>query len=149
MEKTFAMIKPDAVQRGLVGTIISRYEAKGLRVAAMKIMQVTEDIAKQHYAEHVEKPFFPGLLSYITSGPVVALVLEGKNAVAEVRKLNGATNPLEAACGTIRGDFAQEVGRNVVHGSDSVASAEREIAIYFGSEEVLDYDYLPAQCMFE
>ena len=130
MEKTFAMIKPDAVQRGLVGTIISRYEAKGLRIAAMKIMQVTDELARQHYAEHVNKPFFPGLLSYITSGPVVALVLEGKNAVAEVRKLNGATNPLEAACGTIRGDFAQEVGRNVVHGSDSVESAAREIAIY-------------------
>ena len=149
MEKTFAMIKPDAVQRGLVGAIISRYEAKGLRIAAMKIMQVTEDIAKQHYAEHVEKPFFPGLLSYITSGPVVALVLEGKNAVAEVRKLNGATNPLEAACGSIRGDFAQEVGRNVVHGSDSVESAEREIAIYFGNDEVLEYDHLPAKWMFE
>ena len=149
MEKTFAMIKPDAVQRGLVGTIISRYEAKGLRVAAMKIMQVTEEIARQHYAEHVEKPFFPGLLAYITSGPVVALVLEGKNAVAEVRKLNGATNPLEAACGTIRGDFAQEVGRNVVHGSDSVASAEREIAISFGEDEVLDYEHLPAKWLFE
>lgn len=149
MEKTFAMIKPDAVQRGLVGNIIARYEAKGLRVAGMKIMQVTEEIAKQHYAEHVEKPFFPGLLSYITSGPVVALVLEGKNAVAEVRKMNGATNPLEAACGTIRGDFAQEVGRNVVHGSDSVESAAREIAIYFGENEVLEYDYLPAKWMFE
>ena len=149
MEKTFAMIKPDAVQRGLVGTIISRYEAKGLRVAGMKIMQVTEEIAKQHYAEHVEKPFFPGLLSYITSGPVVALVLEGKNAVAEVRKMNGATNPLEAACGTIRGDFAQEVGRNVVHGSDSVESAAREIAIYFNDNEVLEYDYLPAKWLFD
>ena len=149
MEKTFAMIKPDAVQRGLVGTIISRYEAKGLRVAGMKIMQVTEEIAKQHYAEHVEKPFFPGLLSYITSGPVVALVLEGKNAVAEVRKMNGATNPLEAACGTIRGDFAQEVGRNVVHGSDSVESAAREIDIYFNDNEVLEYDYLPAKWLFE
>lgn len=149
MEKTFAMIKPDAVQRGLVGTIIGRYEAKGLRVAGMKIMQVTEEIAKQHYAEHVEKPFFPGLLSYITSGPVVALVLEGKNAVAEVRKMNGATNPLEAACGTIRGDFAQEVGRNVVHGSDSVESAAREIAIYFNDNEVLEYDYLPAKWLFE
>lgn len=143
MEKTFAMIKPDAVQRGLAGTIISRYEAKGLRIAAMKIMQVTDELARQHYAEHVNKPFFPGLLSYITSGPVVALVLEGKNAVAEVRKLNGATNPLEAACGTIRGDFAQEVGRNVVHGSDSVESAAREIAIYFDEKEVLDYEYLP------
>ena len=149
MEKTFAMIKPDAVQRGLVGTIISRYEAKGLRVAGMKIMQVTEEIAKQHYAEHVEKPFFPGLLSYITSGPVGALVLEGKNAVAEVRKMNGATNPLEAACGTIRGDFAQEVGRNVVHGSDSVESAAREIAIYINDHEVLEYDYLPAKWLFE
>lgn len=149
MEKTFAMIKPDAVQRGLVGTIISRYEAKGLRVAAMKIMQVTDELARQHYAEHVNKPFFPGLLSYITSGPVVALVLEGKNAVAEVRKLNGATNPLEAACGTIRGDFAQEVGRNVVHGSDSVESAAREIAIYFDEKEVLDYEYLPEKWLFE
>lgn len=149
MEKTFAMIKPDGVQRGLVGTIISRYEAKGLRIAAMKLMQVTDEMAKQHYAEHVEKPFFPGLLSYITSGPVVALVLEGKNAVAEVRKLNGATNPLEAACGTIRGDFAQEVGRNVVHGSDSVVSAEHEIAIYFGKDEILNYEHLPAKWMFE
>lgn len=149
MEKTFAMIKPDAVQRGLAGTIISRYEAKGLRIAAMKIMQVTDELARQHYAEHVNKPFFPGLLSYITSGPVVALVLEGKNAVAEVRKLNGATNPLEAACGTIRGDFAQEVGRNVVHGSDSVESASREIAIYFDEKEVLDYEYLPEKWLFE
>ena len=149
MEKTFAMIKPDAVQRGLVGTIISRYEAKGLRIAAMKIMKVTDELARQHYAEHVNKPFFPGLLSYITSGPVVALVLEGKNAVAEVRKLNGATNPLEAACGTIRGDFAQEVGRNVVHGSDSVESAAREIAIYFDEKEVLDYEYLPEKWLFE
>ncbi len=149
MEKTFAMIKPDAVQRGLVGPIISRYEAKGLRIAGMKIMQVTEEIAKQHYAEHVEKPFFPGLLQYITSGPVVALVLEGKNAVEEVRKMNGATNPLQAACGTIRGDYAQEVGRNVVHGSDSVASAEREIAIYFTEDEVLDYEHLPAKWLFE
>ena len=149
MEKTFAMSNLMQYREELVGAIISRYEAKGLRIAAMKIMQVTEDIAKQHYAEHVEKPFFPGLLSYITSGPVVALVLEGKNAVAEVRKLNGATNPLEAACGTIRGDFAQEVGRNVVHGSDSVESAEREIAIYFGNDEVLEYDHLPAKWMFE
>ena len=149
MEKTFAMIKPDAVQRGLAGTIISRYEAKGLRIAAMKIMQVTDELARQHYAEHVNKPFFPGLLSYITSGPVVALVLEGKNAVAEVRKLNGATNPLEAACGTIRGDFAQEVGRNVVHGSDSVESAAREIAIYFDEKEVLDYEYLPEKWLSE
>ena len=149
MEKTFAMIKPDAVQRGLTGEILKRYEQKGLRIAGMKIMNVTEELAKQHYAEHVNKPFFPGLLEYITSGPVVALVLEGKNAVAEVRKMNGATNPLEAACGTIRGDFAQEVGRNVVHGSDSVESAANEIAIYFAPEEVLDYTYLPNTWLYE
>ncbi len=149
MEKTFAMIKPDAVQRGLVGPIISRYEAKGLRIAGMKMLQVTEEMAREHYAEHVGKPFFPGLLEYITSGPVVALVLEGKNAVAEVRKLNGATNPLEAACGTIRGDYAQEVGRNVVHGSDSAESAAREIAIYFDEDEILEYAHLPAEWLFE
>ncbi len=149
MEKTFAMIKPDAVQRGLVGTILARYEAKGLRVAAMKLMSVTDEMAKQHYAEHVEKPFFPGLLQYITSGPVVALVLEGKHAVEEVRKLNGATNPLNAAFGTIRGDFAQETGRNVVHGSDSVESAEREIAIYFGADEVIEGEHLAAKWMYE
>ncbi len=149
MEKTFAMIKPDGVQRGLAGAIISRYEAKGLRIAGMKLMMVTEELARAHYAEHVEKPFFPGLLEYITSGPVLALVLEGKHAVAEVRKMNGATNPREAACGTIRGDFAQDTGRNVVHGSDSVESAEREIAIYFGSDELLDYAYLPAKWLYE
>ena len=149
MEKTFAMIKPDGVLRSLVGNIIARYEAKGLRVAGMKIMQVSEAQAAQHYAEHVEKPFYPGLVSYITSGPVVALVLEGKNAVEEVRKINGATNPLNAACGTIRGDFGQEVGRNVVHASDSVDSAAREIAIYFNADEVLEYDYLPNKWLFE
>lgn len=149
MEKTFAMIKPDAVQRGLVGEILSRYEQKGLRIAGLKIMNVTEELARKHYAEHVNKSFFPGLLEYITSGPVVALVLEGKNAVAEVRKMNGATNPLEAACGTIRGDFAQEVGRNVVHGSDSVESAANEIAIYFSDEEVLAFDYLPNTWLYE
>ena len=149
MEKTFAMIKPDALQRGLAGAIISRYEAKGLRIAAMKLMMVTEEMAHQHYAEHTEKPFFKGLVEYITSGPVVALVVEGRNAVAEVRKINGATNPLNAACGTIRGDFAQDTGRNVVHGSDSVESAKREIAIYFNENEVLDYTYLPEKWLYE
>ena len=149
MEKTFAMIKPDAVQRGLVGEIIRRYEQKGLRIAGMKVMMVTEELAMKHYAEHVNKPFFPGLKDYMTSGPVVALVLEGKNAVAEVRKINGSTNPLDAACGTIRGDFAQEVGRNVVHGSDSVESAANEISIYFTPEEVLDFDFLPNKWLYE
>lgn len=149
MEKTFVMLKPDALQRGLAGTIINRYEAKGLRIAAMKMMMVTEEQARQHYAEHTEKPFFAELMAYITSSPVIVMVLEGKHAVAEVRKLNGATSPLEAACGTIRGDFAQETGRNIVHGSDSVQSAEREIAIYFHENELADYDYLPAKWLYE
>ena len=149
MEKTFAMIKPDALQRGLAGAIISRYEAKGLRIAAMKLMMVTEEMAHLHYAEHRGKPFFKGLVKYITSGPVVALVVEGRNAVAEVRKINGVTNPLNAACGTIRGDFAQDTGRNAVHGSDSVESAKREIAIYFNENEVLDYTYLPEKWLYE
>ena len=149
MERTFAMIKPDGVQRGLAGEIIARYERKGLRIVGMKIMQVTEEIANAHYAEHIGKPFFKGLVEYITSAPVVALVLEGANAVAEVRKMNGATNPANADMGTIRGDYAQEVGRNIVHGSDSVESAEREIAIYFKPEELLNYDYLPSKWLFE
>lgn len=149
MERTFAMIKPDGVARGLVGEIVARYEAKGLRVVGMKLMQVTDEIANAHYEEHINKPFFPGLKAYITSGPVVALVLEGTNAVAEVRKMNGATKPLEAACGTIRGDFGQEVGRNVVHGSDSVESAAREIAIYFNEAELLDYENLAGKWLFE
>ena len=138
MEKTFAMIKPDGVQRSLVGNIIARYEAKGLRVAGMKIMQVSNEQAAQHYAEHVEKPFYPGLVSYITSGPVVALVLEGKNAVEEVRKINGATNPLNAACGTIRGDFGTNSMLNICHASDSPESAEAEIKRFFKPEELFD-----------
>ena len=149
MERTFAMIKPDGVQRGLSGEIIARYEKKGLRIVGMKIMNVTEEIANAHYEEHIGKPFFKGLVEYITSGPVVALVLEGNGAVAAVRKMNGATNPANAELGTIRGDYAQEVGRNVVHGSDSVESAEREIAIYFKPEELLDYDYLPNKWLYE
>ena len=149
MERTFAMIKPDAVARGLTGEIIKRYEAKGLRIVGMKFMMVTEEIANAHYAEHIGKPFFQGLKEYITSGPVVALVLEGTHAVTEVRKMNGSTKPFEAVCGTIRGDYGQDVGRNVVHGSDSLASAEREIAIYFKDEELLDYENLAAKWLYE
>ena len=149
MEKTFAMIKPDGVQRGLAGEILSRYEKKGLRIVAMKLMNVTEEMANSHYEEHKSKPFFNGLVSYIMSGPVIALVLEGANAVETVRKINGSTNPLNADMGTIRGDFGQEVGRNVVHASDSVDSAKREIAIYFNDAELLDYDYLPNKWLYE
>ncbi|WP_079932626.1 nucleoside-diphosphate kinase [Carboxydocella sp. ULO1] len=140
MERTFVMIKPDGVQRNLVGEILARYEKKGYKLLAMKLMRVTEELAHQHYAEHVGKPFFPGLVEYITSGPVVALVLGGKGVVVGVRAMNGATNPANAAPGTIRGDYGIEVGRNVVHASDSVESAEREIAIYFKEEEILAYE---------
>lgn len=149
MERTFAMIKPDGVARGLTGEIIKRYQSKGLRIVGMKFMMVTEEIASAHYAEHVNKPFFQDLKKYITSGPVVALVLEGNNAVAEVRKMNGATKPVDAACGTIRGDFALEIGRNVVHGSDSTESAAREIAIYFSKKDLIEYENPAAKWIYE
>ena len=139
MEKTYVMVKPDGVQRNLVGEIISRFESKGFKLAALKLMQLDADVAGEHYAEHVGKPFFPGLLEYITSGPVVAMVLQGKGVVDEVRKMVGKTNPREADPGTIRGDFGLEIGRNVIHAADSPASAEREIGIYFKKEEILDY----------
>ena len=139
MEKTYVMVKPDGVQRNLVGEIISRFESKGFKLAALKLMQLDADVAREHYAEHVGKPFFPGLLEYITSGPVVAMVLQGKGVVDEVRKMVGKTNPREADPGTIRGDFGLEIGRNVIHAADSPASAEREIGIYFKKEEILDY----------
>jgi len=134
------MIKPDGVQRNLIGKIISRFEEKGLKIAALKLMRLDEKTAREHYKEHVNKPFFPGLLEYITSGPVVAMVLEGKNAVDEVRKMMGKTNPQEALPGTIRGDFGLEIGRNVIHGADSKESAQREISLYFSSDEILSYD---------
>ncbi|NLK00418.1 MAG: nucleoside-diphosphate kinase [Clostridia bacterium] len=139
MDKTFVMIKPDGVQRNLIGRIISRFEDKGLRVAAIKFLRLDEEMARKHYEEHVEKPFFPGLLEYITSGPVVAMVLEGRAVVEEVRKMMGATNPKEALPGTIRGDFGIEIGRNIIHGADSPESAQREIGIYFGEEDLVPY----------
>ncbi len=149
MEQTFVMIKPDGVQRGLVGEIIARFEKKGLKIKGLKLIKVTEELAAQHYREHQGKPFYPGLIQYITSGPVVVMVVEGSNAVKEVRKLNGATNPLDALPGTIRGDFAQDIGRNVVHGSDSIESAQREISIYFDADEIQDYEYLPSRWLYE
>ncbi|NLT94987.1 MAG: nucleoside-diphosphate kinase [Clostridia bacterium] len=149
MEQTFVMIKPDGVQRGLVGEIIARFEKKGLKIKGLKLIKVSEEQAAAHYQEHQGKPFYPGLINYVTSGPVVVMVVEGVNAVKEVRKLNGATNPLEALPGTIRGDFAQDIGRNVVHGSDSAESAQREINIYFQPDEICDYDYLPSRWLYE
>ena len=139
IERTFVMVKPDGVQRGLIGEIISRLEKKGLKIVAMKMLKIDDDLAKEHYAEHKEKPFFKDLISYITSGPVVAMVVEGKEAVKVVRDLVGKTNPREASPGTIRGDFGMDVGRNVIHASDSIQSAEREINLFFNKEEILSY----------
>ena len=131
MSRTLILVKPDAFERGLTGEVITRFDRKGLRPVAMKLMVADEEIANRHYAEHAEKPFFGELVSFITGGPLVAMVLEGNEAVTAARQLIGATNPLEAATGSIRGDFATEVTFNLVHGSDSDESAEREIAIWF------------------
>ncbi len=131
MDRTLILIKPDAFARNLSGEIIARFERKGLRIAALKQMTVTEDLAKQHYGEHEGKPFFGELVDFITSGPLVAMVLEGQDAVRAARQVIGATNPLEAAPGSIRGDFATEVGKNMVHGSDSDESATREANLFF------------------
>jgi len=137
-ERTFAMIKPDGVERGLVGTVVSRIEAKGYRIVGMKQMLIPREMAERHYGEHQGKPFFEGLVSFITSGPVVAMVLEGENAIAGWRGMMGATNPKDAAAGTIRGDFATVIDENVAHGSDAPATAEREIGIFFGDGGLLD-----------
>ena len=131
MERTLILVKPDAFARGLTGEIIRRFENKGLTITAMRHMQVTEDLAKQHYAENDGKPFFGELVEFITSGPIVALVLEGDQAIKAARQVIGATNPLEAAPGSIRGDFAIAVGQNMVHGSDSPESADREAKLFF------------------
>lgn len=136
-ERTLVLVKPDAVQRGLIGEVIRRIEARGLKLIALKLMRVTEELAGRHYAEHREKPFFGGLVSFITSAPVVAMVWEGPGAVAMVRTMMGATNPANAAPGTIRGDLAVDFGMNVIHGSDSPASAEREVSLFFEPGEVL------------
>lgn len=137
VQRTFVAIKPDGVERGLIGEIISRFERRGLKIVGMKMLQVPKQMAETHYGEHKGKPFYEGLVSYITSAPVVALVLEGKDAVALARNVIGATNPANAAPGTIRGDLAIEIGRNVVHGSDSPESAKREIGIFFADNEQL------------
>jgi len=131
MDRTLILVKPDAFARGLTGEIIARFEHKGLRIVALKHMTVDEDLAKRHYAEHEGKPFFPELVEFITSSPLVAMVLEGDQAVAAARQVIGATNPIDAAPGSIRGDFAIGVGQNMVHGSDSAESAEREAGLFF------------------
>ncbi|MBK9343288.1 MAG: nucleoside-diphosphate kinase [Dehalococcoidia bacterium] len=138
-ERTLFLVKPDAVQRGLAGEIIKRLESRGLKLVGLKLMQVTLPIAEKHYAEHKGKPFFEGLVQFITSAPVVAAVLEGTNAIEIVRATNGLTNPLKAAPGTIRADFGLEMGRNLVHASDSPTSAAREIKIFFKASELVDW----------
>jgi nucleoside-diphosphate kinase len=138
-ERTLVLIKPDGVQRLLVGRILARYEERGLRLVGLKLMTVRRDLAERHYAVHSAKPFFGGLVDFITSGPLVAAVLEGPNAIAVVRTMNGATRPHEAAPGTIRGDFALETAQNLVHASDSVETADAEIALWFTSGELLEY----------
>lgn len=134
------MVKPDGVQRGVVGNIISRFESKGYKLSALKLTTPPKSLLEEHYKDLASKPFFPKLMGYMTSGPVCCMVWEGKDVVKTGRKMLGATNPLESDPGTIRGDFAIDVGRNICHGSDSVESAEREIGLWFGSEGVQSYD---------
>jgi nucleoside-diphosphate kinase len=131
MQRTLILVKPDAFARGLTGAIIARFERKGLRLVALNLLTMTRDLAERHYAEHQGKPFFEGLLEFITSGPLVALVLEGEQAIAAARQVIGATDPLQATTGSIRGDYALEVGQNMVHGSDAPESAAREIGLFF------------------
>lgn len=140
MERTFVLLKPDCVERRLMGRILARFEDKALNVVAMKMLRVTPELAKQHYAEHVEKPFYPGLEEFITGAPVLAMVLEGLNAVEVVRNMLGKTSGLEAAPGTIRGDFSSSRQMNLVHASDGPESATREINIYFTDDEICPYD---------
>ena len=140
MERTLVLIKPDGVQRGLAGAVLSRFERRGLKLIGLKLMQVDEALADRHYAEHVGKPFFAGLRDFITSSPLVAAVFEGENAVQIARSTMGATNPADAAPGTIRADFAVDLGRNVVHGSDSPESGEREASLFFDEAELVSWE---------
>ena len=140
MERTYLMIKPDGVQRNLIGEIVSRFERKGFTLVAAKLMTVSRETAETHYAEHKERPFFGELVDFITSGPVFAMVWEGNNVIATARTMMGATNPSDAAVGTIRGDFGVRVDMNVIHGSDSPESAKREIGIFFSDDELNEYE---------
>lgn len=139
MQRTFVMVKPDGVQRGLVGEIVGRLEARGLRLVGLKLVRVTRELAERHYAEHVGKPFYEGLVAFITSGPVVVSVWEGENAVEVVRTMMGGTDPRTAPPGTIRGDFGLDIGRNVIHGAAMPEDAPHEIAVYFSPEELVDW----------
>ena len=139
MDRTLVLVKPDGVQRGLIGEIISRLERRGLKIVGMKLMQVSGELANRHYGEHEGKPFFAGLVGFITSGPIVAMAIEGNNVVGLVRTTVGATTPADSAPGTIRGDLGVDIGRNLIHGSDSDESAKRELSLFFTEGELLDY----------
>ena len=149
VEREFILFKPDAVQRGLTGELLKRIESKGLRLVAMKFMEVSDELAQKHYAVHKDKPFFTGLVEFITSGPVVALAVEGANAVKVTRTLVGATNPAEAAPGTIRGDFGMDIGRNLIHASDSVENAKYELGLYFKDEEYASWEPVTETWIYE
>ena len=140
MERTLVLVKPDGVQRGLIGSIINRLEQRGLKLVGMKLMQLDDVLARQHYSEHVDRPFFGGLVDFITSAPVVAMAWESNGAVEAVRNTMGQTNPTASPPGTIRGDLGLDIGRNLVHGSDSPESAERELSLFFSDTELLDYE---------
>ena len=149
MDRTFVMVKPDGVQRGLVGEVVSRFEDKGLKLAAARLELLPEERVIEQYREHLEKPFFPGLKAYIMSGPCFLMVWEGKDVVAIVRRMIGATNPAEAAPGSVRGDFGLDIGRNVIHASDSPASAAREITIQFEQIELIDYSKIDVPVLYD
>ncbi len=143
------MIKPDGVQRRLMGEIISRFEKAGIKIVAMKFLSVSREMAERHYAIHKGKRFYESLIAYITSGPVLIMILEGSNVIERVRKMVGATDPNEALSGTIRGDYAQEIGRNIVHASDSPKTAQQEIALWFSEKEIIDYALTDEKWLFE
>ncbi len=149
MDRTLVLIKPDAMQRGLVGEIISRLERRGLRIVALRLFQMDEALARRHYAEHEGKPFYEGLIEYITACPIVAVALEGTKAVEVVRRTVGATDPVVADPGTIRADLGLEMGRNLIHGSDSPESARRELALFFGEGEIRSYERQIDRWVFE
>ena len=149
MERTFIMIKPDGVQRNLVGEIVSRFETKGFTLIGMKLMQVSRELAEKHYGVHKERPFFGSLVEFIISAPVVAMVWEGDGVVASARKLIGATNPLTAEPGTIRGDLAVSIGRNIIHGSDAIETAQSEITLWFKEEELVSWEPTTKPWLYE
>ena len=149
MERTLVIVKPDGVQRGLIGPILSRLEARGLKIIGLKLVQVSPELAARHYAEHEGKPFYPGLLKYITSAPVIVACVEGTSAVQMVRNTVGATNPLNAGPGTIRGDFALDIGRNLIHASDAPATADRELGLWFDHGELVSYARETDRWIFE